>query len=122
MMRLRGTICLFAAAMLIASAMSAGRAYALEIKRVKLDNGMIVLISPQHNLPMVTAAILFDAGARRDPKGKEGLAHLTADSLMEGTRTISADDFNQKVDFLGSMMDIEAGSDYSTGSFTSLKR
>jgi zinc protease len=71
---------------------------------------------------MVTAAIAFDAGARRDPKGKEGLAHLSAASLMEGTRTMSADELNRKVDFLGSAMDIDAGSDYATASFTSLKR
>jgi predicted Zn-dependent peptidase len=81
-----------------------------------------VLISPQHNLPMVTGSIAFDAGARRDPKGKEGLAHLSADSLMEGTRTMSADELNRKVDFLGSAMDIDAGNDYATASFTSLKR
>jgi zinc protease len=112
---------LFAAA-IVATGLPAGWAHALEIKRVKLDNGMIVLISPQHNLPMVTAAIAFDAGARRDPKGKEGLAHLSAASLMEGTRTMSADELNRKVDFLGSAMDIDAGSDYATASFTSLKR
>lgn len=110
------------AAIVLLTALSANLARALEVKRVTLNNGMTLLVSPQHNLPMVTAAILFDAGARRDPKGKEGLAHLTADSLMEGTRTISADEFNRKVDFLGSMMDVEAGGDYSTGSFTSLKR
>ncbi|HEY2106852.1 MAG TPA: pitrilysin family protein [Candidatus Binataceae bacterium] len=113
---------MFVAAAIVALMLPAGWARALEIKRVKLDNGMIVLISPQHNLPMVTGAIAFDAGARRDPKGKEGLAHLSADSLMEGTRAMSADELNRKVDFLGSAMDIEAGSDYSTASFTSLKR
>jgi zinc protease len=113
---------MFVAAAIVAVMLPAGWARALEIKRVKLDNGMIVLISPQHNLPMVTGAIAFDAGARRDPKGKEGLAHLSADSLMEGTRAMSADELNRKVDFLGSAMDIEAGSDYSTASFTSLKR
>ena len=110
------------AAIVLLTALSANLARALEVKRVTLNNGMTLLVSPQHNLPMVTAAILFDAGARRDPKGKEGLAHLTADSLMEGTRTIGADEFNRKVDFLGSMMDVEAGGDYSTGAFTSLKR
>jgi zinc protease len=96
--------------------------HALEIKRVKLDNGMIVLLSPQRNLPMVTAAIAFDAGARRDPPGKAGLANLTADSLMQGTRTMSADELNRKVDFLGSSLDVDAGTDYATASFTSLKR
>ncbi len=111
-----------AAAIVLLTALCPNLAGALEVKRVTLNNGMTLLVSPQHNLPMVTAAILFDAGARHDPKGKEGLAHLAADCLMEGTRTISADDFNRKVDFLGSAIDVEAGSDYSTGSFTSLKR
>lgn len=111
-----------AAAIVLLAALCANVAGALEVKRITLNNGMTLLVSSQHNLPMVTAAILFDAGARRDPKGKEGLAHLTADSLMEGTSTISADEFNRKVDFLGSTIDVEAGSDYSTGSFTSLKR
>jgi zinc protease len=110
------------AAIVLLTALYANAARALEVKRVTLSNGMTLLVSSQHNLPMVTAALLFDAGARCDPKGKEGLAHLTADSLMEGTRTIGADEFNRKVDFLGSMMDVEAGSDYSTGAFTSLKR
>jgi zinc protease len=111
-----------AAATVLLAALWVNAAGALEIKRITLANGMVLLVSPQHNLPMVTAAVLFDAGARRDPKGKEGLAHLTADSLMEGTHAMSADEFNRKVDFLGSAMDIEAGTDYSTGSFTSLKR
>jgi zinc protease len=48
-------------------------AWALEIKRMTLNNGAILLVSEQHQLPMVTAAIAFDAGSRRDPAGKEGL-------------------------------------------------
>jgi zinc protease len=121
-MRRRAVFAWTIAAAVMLALMPAQRARALEVKRVKLDNGMIVLISPQHNLPMVTAAIAFDAGSRRDPKGKEGLAHLSADSIMEGTRTMSADELNRKVDFLGSEMDVDAGSDYATASFTSLKR
>ncbi len=122
-MRRRAILWMIGAAMLAAfMAAPVNQAAALEVKRITLANGTIVLVSPQHNLPMVTAAIAFDAGARRDPKGKEGLAHLTADCLMEGTSKITADEFNQKVDFLGSAVDIEAGSDYSTAGFTSLKR
>jgi zinc protease len=111
-----------AAMMMAAALLPSSPARALEIKRVKLDNGMIVLISPQPNLPMVTASIAFDAGARRDPAGQAGLADLTASSMMQGTRTMSADEFNRKVDFLGSAVDVGAGSDYATASVTSLKR
>lgn len=116
----RGPIC---AALLIGLlAASSPRAGALEIKRLTLANGAILLVSPQHKLPMVTAAIAFDAGSRRDPKGKEGLADLTANSIAEGTKTLRADELNQKIDFLGSEMDVSAGRDYSGAGFTSLKR
>lgn len=97
-------------------------ANALEIKRSILSNGAVLLVSAQHNLPMVTMAIAFDAGSRRDPKGQEGLAHLTADCLTEGTRRLSADELNRQVDFLGSSLSVSASRDYATASITSLKR
>ena len=45
---------------------------ALEIKRSVLSDGAVLLVSEQHQLPMVTMTIAFDAGARRDPEGKAG--------------------------------------------------
>lgn len=97
-------------------------ARALEIKRSTLKNGAILLVSAQHNLPMVTMAIAFDAGSRRDPKGQEGLAHLTADCLTEGTHQLSADELNRQIDFLGSSLSVAASRDYATASVTALKR
>jgi len=66
---IRGTL---AAAFLIAA--FAAPASALEIKRSVLPDGAVLLVSEQHQLPMVTMTIAFDAGARRDPDGKAGLA------------------------------------------------
>src|SRR5271167_4990667 len=80
---------------------AAAPSHALEIKKMKLSNGATLLVSEQHQLPMVTMMIEFDAGTRRDPKGKEGLAELTARCLSEGTKELSATEFNQKVDFMG---------------------
>ena len=48
----------------------AAPAAALEIKRSVLSNGAVLLVSEQHQLPMVTMSIAFDAGTRRDPEGK----------------------------------------------------
>ena len=97
-------------------------AWALEIKRMQLSNGAVLLVSEQHQLPMVTAAIAFDAGSRRDPAGKEGLAALTAESLTEGTTSLSAAEFNEKVDFMGSSVGIGASRDFATATFTSLTK
>ena len=98
------------------------RASALEIKRMQLSNGAVLLVSEQHQLPMVTMSIAFDAGSRRDPAGKEGLAQLTAESLTEGTSAMSAEDFNEKVDFMGSSIDVGPSRDFAVASFTTLKK
>jgi len=95
---------------------------AIDINRVTLSNGAVLLVSEHHQLPMVTMAMAFDAGSRRDPKGKEGLARLTAECLSEGTRELSADQLNQKIDFMGSSLSVSAGQDYAGASFTSLTR
>ena len=80
------------------------RCFALDIKQMNLGNGATLLISEQHQLPMVTLAIAFDAGARRDPKSKSGLAELTAQSLTEGTREMTAKQVDEKIDFMGSSL------------------
>ena len=95
---------------------------ALEINRSTLSNGAVLLVSEEHHLPMVTLSIAFDAGARRDPKGKEGLAELTARCLRQGTKQLTATEFDQKVDFMGSSVGVNAGRDYSTAGMTTLKK
>ena len=108
--------------MLLALVFLAPRADALDMKRMTLSNGAVLLVSEQHLLPMVTVAIAFDAGSRRDPKGKEGLAELTADSLALGTKDLTETEFNQKVDFMGSEVAVGAGRDTADASMTSLKK
>src|SRR5580698_11025898 len=98
------------------------RANALEMKRMTLSNGAVLMVSEQHLLPMVTIGIAFDAGSRRDPKGKEGLAELTADSLTQGTKDLTETEFDQKVDFMGSQVSVGSERDYATASMTCLKK
>ncbi len=100
----------------------ASNAHALNIKRMTLSNGAVLLVSEQHQLPMVTMSIAFDAGSRRDPKGKEGLAALTASSLTLGTTKLTSTEFNQKTDFMGSAVSVGASRDYATASMTTLKK
>lgn len=111
-----------AALAIVALLALAPNAHALEIKRMTLSNGAVLLVSEEHQLPMVTMSIAFDAGARRDPAGKGGLAALTAQCIGQGTRSLSAADFNQKVDFMGSSVEVGADRDYAVAGFTSLKK
>jgi zinc protease len=78
-----------------------------------LPNGAALLVSEQHNLPMVLVRVVLDAGARRDPAGKGGLASLTADLLTEGTTTRSAQEIKDAIDFIGGSLSSDADADYA---------
>jgi zinc protease len=118
MRRIAGIAAMLAVIIVVAATPS----HALDIKRMTLSNGATLLVSEEHQLPMVTMAIAFDAGTRRDPVGKEGLATLTARCLSQGTKELTAPEFDQKVDFMGSSVAVAAGRDYATGGMTSLKK
>lgn len=56
-------------------------------QRVVLDNGMVVMLLEDHELPLVEATALVRAGSRLDPAGKVGLADLAATVLRTGGTT-----------------------------------
>jgi len=59
---------------------------ALQIQTWTLANGARVLFVENHSIPIVDLNVDFDAGARRDPAGKAGLAQLTNAMLARGLR------------------------------------
>jgi zinc protease len=114
---------IFASVIAIAALVFAATpSHALDIKKLTLSNGATLLVSEEHHLPMMTMMIEFDAGTRRDPKGKEGLAELTARCLSQGTKELTAPEFDQKVDFMGSSVGVSAERDYATAGMTTLKK
>ena len=78
--------------------------------REQLPNGLVWLFSQQSGLPMVSLQELFiKAGALEDPKGKEGLANLTASLLASGAKGKSATQIAQEADFIGARLTAQGG-------------
>jgi len=59
---------------------------ALQIQSWTLANGARVLFVETRAVPIIDINVEFDAGARRDPAGKSGLASLTNALLSSGVR------------------------------------
>jgi zinc protease len=57
---------------------------ALQIQNWTPENGARVLFVENHTIPMLDVSVEFDAGARRDPAGKAGLATFTNGMLARG--------------------------------------
>lgn len=91
-------------------------------QRSVLPNGLILLTSEQRAVPMVTFNLLIDAGSRYDPKGKEGLSHLTARLLTYGTRHRTALQVSETLDFIGASLSAGASEELTTVSLTLLKK
>ncbi len=74
---------------------------------------MQVVTVLHHEQPAVSVRLLVRAGAAQDPKGKGGVATLTAALLDQGTATKSAFQIADAIDSIGGAMGTGAGSDLS---------
>ena len=92
------------------------------VERFVLPNQLVVLVSEEHSLPFVTFELLVDAGARRDPSQKGGLANLTAESILLGTKNRSISEVNEILDYMGTTLQVSCGWDFASISFRSLKK
>jgi zinc protease len=91
-------------------------------QRYQLPNGLIWLFSQQTELPMVTVNLTVKAGALFDPAQKEGLANLTAALLRYGTKTRTAQQIAESMDFLGANFSTGADRDVASIKLTVLKK
>ena len=90
--------------------------------REKLPNDLVWLYSQQTGLPLVTLELTIKAGTLQDPKGKEGLANLTASLLLSGTKSRSATQIAQELDFMGARLKAGGGDDFASISLVILKK
>jgi zinc protease len=97
-------------------------AFAIDAKRTVLSNGLTVLHSENHSLPIVMVTLMVKAGERHEPKEKAGLANLTAELLTEGTKNRSSREISEEIDFIGASLDASAGNDFTTITLSVLKK
>ena len=94
----------------------------LSAQREVLENGLVIIASEQRALPIISFHLLIKAGSRYDPKGAEGLAHLTANLLNFGTAKKTALQISESIDFIGARLSTHANRDLATVSLTLLKK
>jgi zinc protease len=83
-----------------------------------LSNGAQLVVSPRHNLPLVSFAINFVGGADQyDPATKPGVGEFAGAMLSEGTTTKSGDDISNALQALGTGVRIAVGEENGGVSF-----
>jgi zinc protease len=102
--------------------MLSSEAYALKVNRNVLPNGLIVLHSENHSLPIVMVTLIIKAGQSNEFRDKAGLANLATELLTEGTRNRASKDISEEIDFIGASLNASAGGDYITVTLSILKK
>lgn len=92
-------------------------------KRLKLKNGMALLVVENHKLPILSMVLVVPgAGSSEDPQGKFGLAAFTADLLDEGAGGLSPIAIAEESDRLGASIGIGIDQDAAFVSASSLSK
>lgn len=81
-----------------------------------LDNGLKVVVLPDHRAPVVTHMVWYNVGASDEPEGKSGIAHFLEHLMFKGTHKIAPGELSKIVARNGGQDNAFTSQDY-TGYF-----
>ena len=70
----------------------------------KLDNGLKVVLSPDHTSPKTTVAVYYGIGFRIEPKDRTGFAHLFEHMMFQGSQNLGKMEFIKLVQSNGGIL------------------
>ena len=71
------------------------------VDHFRLENGMDVVVIPDHRAPVVTHMVWYRNGSADDPRGKSGIAHFLEHLMFKGTHAHKQGEFSHLVAELG---------------------
>ena len=60
----------------------------IPIEQFALENGLRVVFSRDHSVPVVSVAVYYDVGSRNEREGRTGFAHLFEHMMFQGSENV----------------------------------
>ncbi len=86
---------------------------ATQIVHFTLENGLEVVVIPDHRAPVVTHMIWYRNGAADDPPGKSGIAHFLEHLMFKGTKAHPKGAFSEFISEVGGQENAFTGNDFT---------
>lgn len=80
-------------------------------EKINLDNGLTIYLMEQHEVPLIYVSALIPCGAIYDGD-KNGLAFLTSESLLFGTKNYTKKQIEETFEFYGASISTSAGMEF----------
>src|SRR5271163_3173571 len=95
------------------SVSSASPAAGVGVVDFRLDNGLTVVVIPDHRAPVVTHMVWYRNGSADDPPGKSGIAHFLEHLMFKGTRAHPQGEFSLRIAEIGGQENAFTSNDYT---------
>jgi len=82
-------------------------------KDFKLANGLRVVLSEDHTVPVVSLAIVYDVGARDEIKHRSGFAHLFEHMMFQGSENVAKMDHFKFIESAGGSLNASTHADFT---------
>jgi zinc protease len=79
-------------------------ALSIPLEYYKLPNGLRVVLSEDHGVPLATLGIYYNIGFRLEPKERTGFAHLFEHLMFQGSKNLPKGEFFKTVEGLGGQL------------------
>jgi zinc protease len=71
------------------------------VEYYKLANGLKVVLSEDHSVPVATVAVYYNIGFRIEPRDRTGFAHLFEHMMFQGSANLGKNEFFRVVQSMG---------------------
>ena len=103
-----------AVATIAGPAMAADPAPPIGFHERTLPNGLKVITSPDRTTPNVTVQVWYGVGAKNDPPGRSGFAHLFEHMMFKATRDLPPESIDRFTEDVGGMNNAYTADDNTT--------
>lgn len=78
-----------------------------------LGNGLRVILSEDHSVPVTAIAIVYDVGARDERKGRSGFAHFFEHMMFQGSDNVDKMEHFKYIEGVGGFLNASTHSDFT---------
>ena len=79
----------------------------------KLSNGLRVILSEDHSVPVAAVAIVYDVGSRDEAHGRSGFAHLFEHMMFEGSENVAKTEHFKYIESAGGSLNASTHNDFT---------
>ena len=106
----------FLALMLIFSSVTAAASIDYkqpEYQSFKLDNGMEVMVFPDHSIPLLRFSIYYNVGSIDEKEGQTGISHFLEHLMFLGTQNLPEGEIDDLISSVGGQLNAATSFDYT---------